>query len=36
MDAGHVSFAYSNFLGYKKTEKGIEIDENQKPIVKLI
>lgn len=36
MDAGHVSFAYSNFLGYKKTDKGIEIDKEQEPIVKLI
>lgn len=36
MDAGKVSFAYSNFLGYKKTENGIEVDEEQKPIVRLI
>ena len=36
MGAGNVSFAYSNFLGYKKTEKGIEIDKDEEPIVKMI
>lgn len=33
---GRVSFAYSSFLGFKKTEKGIEIDKDEAEIVKLI
>ena len=32
----HVSFAYSSFLGFKKTENGIEIDEEQAKTVRLI
>lgn len=35
-DSGKVTFAYSNFLGYKKTEEGIEIDEDGAKTVKLI
>ncbi len=36
MQEGKVSFAYSNFLGYKKVDDKIVIDEDQAQVVKLI
>lgn len=33
---GKVSFAYKNFLGYKKVEDKLVIDEDQAVIVQLI
>ena len=36
MEQGHVSWAYSNFLGYKKTENGIEIIPEQAEVVRQI
>lgn len=36
MKEGNVSFAYKNFLGYKKVEGKIAIDEEQAEIVRLI
>ena len=36
MKEGQVSFAYSNFLGYRKEKGAIVIDEKEAPIVRLI
>ena len=36
MQEGKVSFAYSNFLGYKKVDDKIVIDEEQAQEIKLI